>query len=288
MRSPWLKVGLPLGAAALIAGGLAVASQLVGEAVVLSPDGRPVEAAPHDGGLDAGADEPAPPDAGAPDASWRYDRQGALVRPPADEDYRCRQPAVEIEASEGCAAGRPYPHCRWRLPDPEGDAYEIWRNTTDDHRWARPGLVSLLLATAAEYQRRWPGEHVTIGDLDAPGPRHQTHDRGVDVDMYLLESMIARNEGGGRYPDNYEGRSRAEVRSMRARVMDLGKILATCANGQIRIYYNDPDVVRPFRAWFDERGYVSEVGNAMQMHNELHRFHYHLTVADSTEPLPTE
>ena len=79
--------------------------------------------------------------------------------------------------------GRPYPECRWRLPEPEGEEYEIWRNTVDGHRWARPGLVSLILAAAAEYRRRWPGAHLIIGDLDAPGPRHSTHDRGVDVDL---------------------------------------------------------------------------------------------------------
>lgn len=285
MRSTWLKVALPLGGVALIAGVLAVASQLVGEAGVFVPETAPVLAPPRDAGLDAAPEPPAPTDAGTPDASWRY-RRGTLMLPPGDEDYVCRQPRVEIEQTEGCAEGLPYPQCKWRLPDPEGDEYEIWRNTTDDHRWARPGLVSLLLTAAAEYRRRWPGEHLVIGDLDAPGPRHQTHDRGVDVDMYLLDAMIARNEGGGRYPDNYEGRSASEVRSLRARCMDLAKILATCASGQIRIYYNDPDLVRPFRAWFDERGYVSEVGPAMRMHNELHRFHFHLTVADDTAPLP--
>lgn len=286
MRSTWLKIGAPLAGAMLIAGGLAVASQLVGEAGVLVPETAPALAIPRDAGLDAAPEPEGPPDAGTPDASWRYVR-GALRRPPGDDEgIVCRQPRVEIERSEGCADGLPYPACRWRLPDPEGDAYEIWRNTTDDHRWARPGLVSLLLTTAAEYRRRWPDDHVVIGDLDAPGPRHQTHDRGVDVDMYLPASMIARSIGGGRYPDNYEGRSASEVRAMRARVMDLAKILATCADGQIRIYYNDPDLIRPFRAWFDAQGYVSEVGPAMRMHNDLHRFHFHLTIPETTAPLP--
>lgn len=273
----------PLGGAALIAGALALASRFVGEHRVLAPETAPVLAARRDAGPPA---EPEPVDAGPLDASWRYEGD-ALVRPPGDDDFACRQPAVPIEASEGCEAGRPYPHCRWRLPDPADGAYAIWRNTVDEHRWARPGLVSLVLTAAAEYRRRWPGERLTIGDLDAPGPRHQTHDRGVDVDLYLEHAMIARNIGGGRYPDNYEGRSRAEVRSLRARVMDLAKILAVCANGQIRIYYNDPDLIRPFRAWFDEQGYRSEVGEPMQMHNDLHRFHFHMTVPEALAPLPS-
>lgn len=282
----------PLLLAGLLAGALAIASQLAGEARVLSADGTPALAAPRDSGLDASAaadsgDDAAdgPAAAVAEDASWRYER-GALVRPPADEAYACTQPDVAIERSHGCEAGRPYPHCRWRLPDPADGEYAIWRNTIDEHRWARPGLVSLLLAVAAEYRRRWPGEQLVIGDLDAPGPRHQTHDRGVDVDLYLPHAMIARNDGGGRYPDNYEGRARSEVASLRARVMDLAKILATCAGGQIRIYYNDPDVIRPFRAWFDERGLSSDVGPPMRMHNDLHRFHFHLTVHDDVAPLP--
>jgi len=280
-----MRVAAPLGVAAAVAACLAVASQFVGEARVLHAEGAPGVALLRDGGVDA-APPPMPEDAGTPDASWRYDRRGRLVRAPDDADIRCFEPEVEIPREAACDAGRPYPRCRWQLPDPIDEGWEIWRNTTDDHRWARPGLVSLLLATAAEYRRRWPGEHLTIGDLDAPGPRHQTHDRGVDVDLYLQQAMIARNDGGGRYPDNYEGRTRSEVRSLRARVMDLAKILATCADGQIRIYYNDPDLIRPFRAWFEEQGMHSDVGRPMRMHNDLHRFHFHMTVPEEIEPLP--
>ena len=276
----WLKVGAPIAVAALAAGAIAGAGRFVGDA--RSEDAPPSE--PEAAPADAGA--PAPEDAGRVDASWRYDDRGNLRRPPAEEDYVCRQPQLEIEQTEGCAAGRPYPACKWRLPDPPDGLYDIWRNTTDDHRWARPGLVSLVLTAAAEYQRRWPGEHLTVGDLDAPGPRHQTHDRGVDVDLYLTEAMIARNEGGRRYPDNYEHRSRREVRSLRARVMDLAKILAVCADGRIRIYYNDPDLIHPFRAWYEERGLETPFSHAMRMHNPLHRFHFHLSVPDDLAPLP--
>lgn len=284
-----MKFGLPILAAAAVAVGLAALSHFAGEARVDVADGAALAGSLLDAGLDAGAPA-AIADAGTADASWRYDRRGRLMRAPADDDYLCRQPRVEIARAEPCASGIGYPACRWQLPVPlaaeEGhEEWEIWRNTTDDHRWARPGLVSLLVTVAAEYRRRWPGEHVTIGDLDAPGPRHQTHDRGVDVDVYLEEAMIARNEGGRRYPDNYEGRSRREVRALRARVMDLAKIIATCADGQIRIYYNDPDLIRPFRAWFEEQGMHSDVGRPMRMHNELHRFHFHLTVPEEIEPL---
>ncbi len=287
MGGRW-KAAIPIAALGAAALGLVVFSQLAGEARVNRADDAVAAAE----GLDAGAPEPeGAPDAGpGPDASWRYDRRGELARPPADEDFRCVQLAsIAVPQADACERGRPYPACRWQLPEPgEGDPWEIWRNTTDEHRWARPGLVSLILAVATEYGRRWPGHHLTVGDLDAPGPRHQTHDRGVDVDLYLTEAMIARNEGGGRYPDNYEGRPRSEVRMLRARVMDLAKIIATCAGGQIRIYYNDPDLIRPFRAWFEERGYHSDVGRPMRMHNDLHRFHFHLTIPEDLAPQPVE
>lgn len=282
----WQKVGAAVLVAAALAAGLAAVGELMGEAPIGVADRTPVVGSASDAGIDATAPEEEPEDAGTPDASWRYDHRGRLVRAPADERYICRQPAVEIPRSEGCETGQAYPDCRWQLPEPEGEEHEIWRNTIDAHRWGRPGLVSLILTAAAEYRRRWPGEHLTIGDFDAPGPRHQTHDRGVDVDLYLTDAMIARNDGGGRYRDNYEGRSRRDVNRLRARVMDLAKILAACADGQIRIYYNDPDLIRPFREWFDERGYESEVGRAMRMHNDLHRFHFHLTVPETIEPLP--
>ncbi len=222
----------------------------------------------------------------------------ALAQPPApraapaeesgqsEREYRCRPFEVEVPAADGCARGEGYPACRWQLPDPpEGAPYVVWRNTTPEHRWARPGLVSLVLASAADYARRWPGERLVVGDLDAPGPRHQTHDRGVDVDLYLVDAMMTRNEGRGRYVNNYEHRSRSEVRRLRERVMDLARILAVCAGGEIRIYYNDPEIVRPFREWFEARGLRSSVGPPMRPHNRLHEFHFHLTVADELAPL---
>lgn len=98
--------------------------------------------------------------------------------------------------------------------------------------------------------------------------------------------MIARNLGGRRYPDNYEGRPADEVRLLRARVLDLAKILATCSGGRLRIYYNDPEVVREVQSWFEARGLVSDVGLPMRMHNPLHRFHFHMTVAEDLAPLP--
>lgn len=215
--------------------------------------------------------------------------QEAAVVPPADEAYRCVQPAFPIPKTPACARGGRYPQCKWQIPNARdaNRVYRIWRNTTPEHRWGRPGLVSLILATAAEYARRWPGERMAIGDLDAPGPRHQTHDRGVDVDLYLPHAMMTRSEGGRRYVDNYRDRPASEVALHRARVMDLARILAVCANGQIRIYYNDPEIVTPFRAWFDARGLRSEVGNAMEPHNALHEFHFHLTIPEEFAPLPS-
>lgn len=247
------------------------------------PERDTVVEASADAGADSGgfwAIEPA-----------RIGPDGSIVAAPTSETYACLQPALPVVEEAACARGEPYPACRWRLPD-EPDAnglYTIWRNTTPEHRWARPGLVSLVLAAAREYAMRWPGEHVTIGDLDAPGPRHQTHDRGVDVDLYLEHAMADRNEPGRGQVDNYYGLSRRAVALHRARVMDLGKILATCSRGRLRIYYADREVVDAFRAWFDAQGLVTDVAaQAMQMHNALHRFHYHMTVAEDLATLPRE
>ncbi len=229
-------------------------------------------------------------DASAPlDAGPSGARDAAIApRPVAPDDpYACVLPAIEIPQDPRCAAGEPYPGCRWQLPDDAAAAglYVVWRSTTPDHRWARPGLVTLVMAAAREYQRRWPGEHLTIGDLDAAGPRHQTHDRGVDVDLYLEHAMLDVNAGPRQYLDNYAGRPAAEVADLRARVTDLAHILATCSGGRLRIYYNDPEVLRPFLAWFDAHGFVSDVGPAMTMHNRLHRFHFHMTVPEDLPPL---
>ena len=278
----WLKLGAPILLVALGAAALAAAGGFVGQT---RRDTRAEEE-------DASASLPIEPEAEAPrdagvDASWRFDSRGRIIHPPDDEDYRCVQPNLDIPKDEACAEGRGYPDCRWQVPVHD-ELYTIWRNTVPRHRWGRPGLVSLVLAAAAEYQRRWPGERMAIGDLDAPGPRHKTHDRGVDVDLYLPHAMMTRNEGRRRYPSNYEGKSRSEVALLRARVMDLARILAVCANGQIRIYYNDPEIVRPFREWFEARGLRSSVGVPMRPHNRLHEFHFHLTIPEDFAPLPVE
>ena len=233
--------------------------------------------------------EAAPSDAGIAEPS-RLAPDGAVIEAPQDTEYACLQPALEVPQEPACARGAPYPRCRWQLPEARdaNGLYRVWRNTTPEHRWARPGLVSLVLATAREYAARWPDERLTIGDLDAAGPRHQTHDRGVDVDLYLERSMLDVNAGGGRYVDNYEGRDAHEVELMRARVSDLARILGRCSQGRLRIYYNDPVVVDAFVRWFAAQGLVSDVGPAMMMHNRLHRFHFHMTVAEDLAPLPVE
>jgi len=235
------------------------------------------------------ADAGVSPDARVAVEEVRLGEQGEIVAAPSRDAYACLQPRLDITEDAACARGEPYPACRWELPSEEasGGLYRVWRNTTPEHRWARPGLVSLVLAAAREYAERWPGEQLTIGDLDAPGPRHQTHDRGVDVDLYLPHAMLDRNEEGRAPFDNYQGLSRAQIRLHRDRVMDLGKLLATCSQGRLRLYYADRPLVEAFRAWFTEQGLVSDVSpQAMQMHNALHRFHYHMTVADDLAPLP--
>lgn len=259
---------------------LGVLGLLIGAAVALAVVVGPV----HEAIEPAVASTP-PIDAATIDAALAIAHDAGIVRAPADEDYACVLPDLAIPRDPRCDEGEAYPACRWQLPDPPSGLYAIWRSTTPDHRWARPALVTVLLAAAREYPRRWPGEHLTIGDLDAAGPRHQTHDRGVDVDLYLEQAMLDVNEGPHRIVDNYASRSPDEVASLRARVTDLAHILATCTRGRLRIYYNDPEVLTPFLAWFDAHGFVSDVGPAMTMHNRLHRFHFHMTIPETLPPL---
>jgi len=235
---------------------------------------------------DAGAREPAAPVASEDDPAVEPEHEPE----PASAHhggYACEVPPVEIPRSDGCGAGEPYPACRWQVPDPEpGGAYEIWRYTTAQSRWGRPALVALVLAASREYASRHPGETVTLGDLDATGTRHKTHSSGVDVDLYLPGMMAMENMGKSRWVDNYGGQSRSYVEKCRDRVLDLARILAGCAGGRIRIYYNDPPVIEAFLAWFGEQGLVTPFSAVMEPHNELHLFHFHATIAEDLEVLP--
>ncbi len=202
--------------------------------------------------------------------------------------YECRLPRVAIPATPGCRQGGGYPQCRWQMPLPRaaGGLYAMWRNTTEDRWWGRPGLVGVLLAAAREFERLHPEQVLDIGDLDAAGPRHATHDRGVDVDMYLRGAMVTENEGAGAAPWNYWDQDPRLIEELRWRVEELARILATCTDGRLRIYYNDPVVEQRFLAWFREQGYRSPFGAPMQPHNELHQYHFHVTVADDAAVPP--
>jgi len=221
------------------------------------------------------------------------------VDPPAEEiepeastasPYRCQMPALPIPRPQDCARGRDYPRCKWQIPHAlhsEG-SWRRWRNTIPEHMYGRPALVAFVITAARELHRLHPEQILAIGDLDAPGPRHSTHDRGVDVDLYLPGALLVENAGGGRYLDNYEGKSEPEQERLRARVEELAKILAACSGGRLRIYYNDPIVMERFHGWFDAQGYASPFGRPMQAHNSLHDFHFHVTIAEDLPLLPSD
>jgi len=219
----------------------------------------------------------------SPRASEEPEPEAAMPFEPA-----CVVPDIAIERSEGCQRSATYPGCRWKVPEPEraGGLYDIWRNTTPDHTWGRPVLVSLVLAVASDHARAHPGERVTVGDLDAPGPRHKTHRGGVDVDLYLPGFMATENLGTGRARENYAGLSPEDARAKRARVVSLAKTLAACTAGRLRVYYNDSEVIAPFEAWFRGRGFRSPFGRPMVAHNPLHLFHFHVTIPADLEVLP--
>ena len=216
-------------------------------------------------------------------------REAVAVAEALPERERCAIPAIPIPRPRECERGRDYPQCKWQMPHAtlsEG-RYRRWRNTIMEHWWGRPALVGFILASTARYRERFPDQVLAIGDLDAPGPRHQTHDRGVDVDIYLPGAMLVENAGGGDYPSNHEGKTEAEVEATRQRVEGLARALAECASGAVRIYYNDPVVLERFHTWYDEQGFdPNPFGRPMQQHNHLHDFHFHISIPEELALLP--
>ena len=218
------------------------------------------------------------------------DTPADVVAPNADPRFRCVMPALPIPRPSECATGSGYPECKWQLPSAiySEHSWRRWRNTIPAHQYARPALVALLVTTAHEMHRLAPEQPFVIGDLDAPGPRHSTHDHGVDVDLYLPGTLMVENSGGGSYDDNFAGKSPEEVEQLRARALLLAEILATCSQGQLRIYYNDELVRTRFLRWFAERGYHSPFAAPMMGHNHLHDFHFHVSVSEDLPLLPSE
>jgi hypothetical protein len=158
-----------------------------------------------------------------------------------DSEIDCRMPPMPIARPAACAAGAVYPECKWAMPDTHevGGLYTRWRNTIDEHTWGRPALVGVMLATAHAFRARFPNQELLVGDLDAPGPRHVTHKTGVDVDLYLPNTLLVENLGARRYRPNYRTMSNVNIEHARHRVEALARILAVCTEGRVRIYYND-------------------------------------------------
>ena len=249
---------------------------------------------PADSDEDEGADDSAPAVPSAQDEPETADDGSAEPLEPEpteplawDSDINCRIPPLAIARPAACAAGAEYPDCKWAMPSTaaaEG-LYTRWRNTIDEHTWGRPALVGVLLATAYALHQRFPNQEFQIGDLDAPGPRHMTHKSGVDVDLYLPNTLLVENLGARRYRPNYRTMSNVNIEHARHRAEALARILAVCTEGRLRIYYNDTVVRDRFHAWFDARGYETPFGRPMQRHNPLHDFHFHVTIAEDT-PVP--
>ncbi|MEM6956108.1 MAG: hypothetical protein AAF645_10480 [Myxococcota bacterium] len=236
---------------------------------------------------------PSAPEARSPVGTEQDDNSAPEEGEPeesADEDtFQCVVPPIPIPRPRACERGRGYPRCKWQMPHAtlSGGRYRRWRNTIMEHWWGRPELVAFVLASMDAFEQRYPDQVVAVGDLDAPGPRHTTHDRGVDVDLYLLGALMTENAGAGSYPGNYEGKSEEEVEELRQRVETMARILAQCSDGKIRIYYNDDVVLERFHAWYDAQGFEpNPFGRPMQRHNRLHEFHFHVSIDDSQRMLP--
>ncbi|MCA9536318.1 MAG: penicillin-insensitive murein endopeptidase [Myxococcales bacterium] len=295
----WLVsvVAFGLGAVALVACGGEPQSAPEGERVPHTGEGSSEPVAGGSGALgsDDGDGQDAVPDEAADDGGAEVEAAGGAAEADApageplawDSDIDCRIPPMAIARPAACAAGAEYPECKWGMPDTDaaGGLYTRWRNTIDEHTWGRPALVGVLLATSYAFRQRFPNQELLIGDLDAPGPRHVTHKTGVDVDLYLPNTLMVENLGARRYRPNYRTMSNVNIEHARHRVEALARILAVCTEGRLRIYYNDTVVRDRFHAWFDARGYVTPFGRPMQRHNPLHDFHFHVTIAEDT-PLP--
>ena len=159
--------------------------------------------------------------------------------------------------------------------------YQKWRNTTLEHWWGSPKLVQTVLNSVTLYKRWHLDQEVRVGDLDAPGPRHRFHRKGVDVDLYLPGAMLVESMGANRYKKNHVGKDKEAITQLQNRVFDLARALTICGGGDTRIFYNDPVVIERFNRWHKEAGHVSSFGEPMQKHNKLHDFHFHFTLAST-------
>jgi len=255
-------------------------------AATAGPTGRDRQPAPGTTVVDGatpGSPGPPPKRAASSTAATISDDLGRL-----DAEQACPPaPSRSVPADpRGCrppsrGAGDSDEACRWQMPAPKvGDPWRIWRNTRRSALWGRPGLVGLVLRVARGYARLYPGEAVVVGDLDAPGPRHELHRSGIDVDLYLPGAMAADNLPGGRVRENYLHLPDFAVRALRGRVESLAKLVTHCSDGRATILYNDDRVRRRLDAWLTrhQRPGWRGPGEVMRPHNRLHRFHFHVRV----------
>ena len=192
----------------------------------------------------------------------------------------CPSVPIDPPQSPACTEEKGYPACIWQMPTTASvdHIYRKWRNTQLKHWWGSPKLVQTIVNSIALYKTWHPNQDVRVGDLDAPGPRHRYHRKGVDVDLYLPGAMRIENHGARRYTNNHDGKNPTQVTELQQRVTDLARALTLCAGPDTRIFYNDPKVIEEFNEWHQAQGNKTSFEAPMKKHNKLHEFHFHFTL----------
>jgi murein endopeptidase len=100
-------------------------------------------------------------------------------------------------AHQGVKTGSPY--LSYLIPYSSYYTLNENRGSPRYQQWGRKDLIEIIYYVAKEWSRRHPNEKFSVGDLDYP-PGHQTHECGIDVDIFSTHSLLLQRPNGSKNP----------------------------------------------------------------------------------------
>jgi penicillin-insensitive murein endopeptidase len=162
----------------------------------------------------------------------------------------------------------------------------------DGPRWARPGLVALLLRAAETVDRRYPGSVLLVGDLSSRGggslPGHVSHRSGRDADVafYYADARGNRVESARLLPVRASGEASSGLRFDEARNWALVEVLLSDPAARVQSIFVAAPVKLRLLA-YARRHEVSEelfahADAAMRQptHGPPHDDHFHVRISE--------
>lgn len=162
----------------------------------------------------------------------------------------------------------------------------------DGPRWARPGLVRLLVRAAESVERRYPGSVLLVGDLSSrdggslPGHRSHRSGRDADVAFYYSDARGNQVQSARLLPVRASGAAASGLRFDEARNWALVEVLLSDSAANVKSIFVAATLKRRLLAYAGRTGIdadlLARADAAMRQpaRGRPHDDHFHVRIAE--------